>query len=308
MIAFFAAAVIAATPLLFATLGELLTEKSGSLNLGVEGMMLIGAVIGFVTGYSTGSAVLALIGAFVAGAAGGLIFAVVTVTLRANQVVTGLTLTIFGGGVARFLGDDLIGLSVPLSVQAVFKPVAIPLLSAIPALGPIFFKQDIFVYLGYLCVVLVAIYLYRTRTGLNMRAVGENTAAADAAGIPVTLHKYVHICLGGGLCGLGGAYLALVTVPMWQADVVNGRGWIAVALVIFASWNPIKAFLGSYLFGGLSILGLRLQSAGIHISQYLVDLFPYLACIVIVVISTHKNRKEDLPPANLSVPYFREER
>ncbi|MDR1412588.1 MAG: ABC transporter permease [Actinomycetes bacterium] len=308
MIAFLAAAVIAATPLLFATLGELLTEKSGSLNLGVEGMMLLGAVVGFLSGYHTGNAVLALVGAWVAGAAGGALFALLTVSLRANQTVTGLTLTIFGSGVARFLGDDLIGLSVPAAVQRVFKPVALPLLSRIPGLGPVLFSQDVFVYLGYVCVVLVALYLYRTRPGYNVRAVGENAAAADAAGIHVTAHKYAHIIVGGGLCGLGGAYLALVTVPMWQADVVNGRGWIAVALVIFASWNPFKAFVGAYLFGALSILGLRLQSAGIHLSQYLVDLFPYLACIVIVVISTHKNRREDLPPANLSVPYFREER
>jgi simple sugar transport system permease protein len=299
---------IAATPLLFATLGELLTEKSGSTNLGVEGMMLVGAVVGFLAGYHSGSAALALLGAFVAGAACGGLFAVLTVSLRTNQVVTGLTLTIFGSGVARFLGDGVIGLSVPQSVQTVFKPIALPLLSRIPALGPILFKQDLFVYLGYICTAALAVYLYKTKAGLNMRAVGENTAAADASGIHINLHKYIHIMVGGGLCGLGGAYLSLVTVPMWQADVVNGRGWIAVALVIFASWNPLKAFAGSYLFGALSIVGLRLQSAGIHVSQYLVDLFPYLACIIIVIISTHKNRKEDLPPANLTIPYFREER
>lgn len=305
---FLAATIVAATPLLFATLGELLTEKSGSLNLGVEGMMLMGAVIGFMTAYNTGNPGLAMLGAFFAGGMGGLIFAVLTVSLRANQVVTGLTLTIFGAGFSSFVGDHMIGFSVPLGVQAFFEKTAIPVLSDIPFFGPVFFRQDVFVYFGYLMVILMAIYMYKTKTGLNMRAVGENTAAADASGVNVNLHKYSHIIVGGGLCGLGGAYLALVTVPIWQADVVVGRGWIAVALVIFASWNPIKAFGGAFLFGALSILGLRLQGMGIHISQYLVDMLPYLATIIIVIISTRKNKKENQPPGNLTVPYFREER
>jgi simple sugar transport system permease protein len=308
MTGFLAAAVIAATPLLFATLGELITEKSGSLNLGVEGMMLMGAVIGFVTAYGTGNPAAAMLCAFAAGGMGALIFAVVTVSLQANQVVTGLTLTIFGSGFSSFVGDKMIGQSVPASVLSFFAPFKIPLLGDIPFIGPILFRHDFFVYLGYVMVAVLSVYLYRTRTGLNMRAVGENTAAADASGINITLHKYAHIVAGGGLCGLGGAYLGLVTVPIWQADVVTGRGWIAVALVIFSSWNPIKAFFGAFLFGALSILGLRLQSMGIHISQYMVDLFPYVATIIIVIISTHKNRKEDLPPGNLSEPYFRENR
>lgn len=308
MINFLAAAIIAATPLLFATLGELITEKSGSLNLGVEGMMLMGAVVGFLAALSTGNPFLALMGAFAAGGLGALIFALVTVTLKGNQVVTGLTLTIFGAGFSSFIGDGKIGQTVPAAVQAFFAPLKIPLLGDIPWIGPIFFRQDAFVYLGYAMVALLSVYLFKTRTGRNMRAVGENAAAADASGINITLHKYAHIIFGGGLCGLGGAYLGLVTVPIWQADVVTGRGWIAVALVIFASWNPIKAFGGAFLFGALSILGFRMQSMGIQVSQYLVDLFPYVATVVIVVISTYKNRKEDLPPANLSVAYFREER
>ena len=308
MTSFLAAAVIAAIPLLFATLGEVTTEKSGSLNLGVEGMMLMGAVIGFYAAFYTANPFLAVLGAFLAGGIGGLIFAFVTVSLRANQVVTGLTLTIFGTGFSSFLGDQLIGQSVPAAVRSFFTPVDIPLLSEIPFFGPVFFRHDVFVYFGYGTVILLTLYFYRTGLGRNMRAVGENTAAADASGINVTLHKYIHITLGGGLCGLGGAYLALVTVPIWQADVVTGRGWIAVALVIFASWHPVKAFLGAFLFGALSIMGLRMQSMGIQVSQYLVDLFPYVATIIIVVISTHKNRREDLPPAHLSLPYFREDR
>ncbi|MEG1931280.1 MAG: ABC transporter permease [Anaerovorax sp.] len=308
MESFLAATVVAATPLLFATLGELITEKSGSLNLGVEGMMLMGAVMGFTVGYNTGSPLLALLGAIAAGGIGALIYAVLTVTLRANQVVTGLTLTIFGTGYASFVGQPMIGFPTPPELKAFFAPVSIPGISEIPFLGTIFFKQDFFVYLGYVMIVIVSIYLYKTKFGLNLRAVGENAGAADASGVNVTLYKYVHIIVGGALCGLGGAYLGLVTVPIWQANVVVGRGWIAVALVIFASWNPVKAFLGALLFGGLSILGLRLQSMGIHVSQYIVDMIPYVATIVIVIASTHKNKKEDLPPADLSVPYFREER
>jgi simple sugar transport system permease protein len=306
--AFLAASIVAAMPLLFATVGELITEKSGSLNLGVEGMMLMGAVIGFIGSYNSHDPIVALLGAFVAGAGGALIFAIVTVTLRGNQVVTGLTLTIFGAGFSSFVGDPLIGKSVPFDVQAFFMKKAIPVLSDIPFIGPVFFRQDVFVYIGYILVIVAMIYLYKTNLGLKVRAVGECTAAADASGIPVNLYKYVHILIGGGLCGLGGAYLAIVYVPMWQADVVIGRGWIAVALVIFASWNPAKAFIGSFLFGALSILGYWFQSFGLHISQYLVDMFPYAATILVVIFATHKNRKEDLPPADLSVPYFREER
>ncbi|MDR3072957.1 MAG: ABC transporter permease [Clostridiales Family XIII bacterium] len=295
-------------PLLFATLGEILTEKSGSLNLGVEGMMLMGAVFGFSTVYNTGNPFLALCAAFLAGAVGAFIFALITVTFQGNQVVTGLTLTIFGAGFSRFVGDHMIGSSVPRAAQDFFGKVKIPLLGDIPFVGQIFFRQDVFVYLGYIMVAVLSVYIYKTRPGLNMKAVGENTAAADASGIPVNLYKYLHIVAGGGLCGLGGAYLGIVSVPMWQEDVVTGRGWIAVALVILAGWNPIKALVGSFVFGALSILGLWQGSMGIHISQDIVNMFPYLATILIVIISTHKNRKEDRPPGNLSDPYFREER
>ena len=305
---FLIAAVAASTPLILATLGELITEKSGSLNLGVEGMMLMGAVIGFMVGYNTGNPILALLGAMAAGAGGALIFAVITVSLRANQVVTGLTLTIFGKGFASFLGQPMLGFVEPKSISAFFVKTKIPLLSGIPYIGNIFFNQDILVYTCYILVILLTVYMHKTRLGLNMRATGENTAAADASGVNIVMYKYAHILLGGSLCGLGGAYLSLVTVPVWQSDVVVGRGWIAVALVIFAAWNPVKAFFASLIFGALSILGLRMQSLGLSISQDLVDMLPYIATILIVIVSTYRNRKEDKPPANLSIPYFREER
>ncbi|MDD4564729.1 MAG: ABC transporter permease [Eubacteriales bacterium] len=308
MTAFLAAAVVAGTPLLFATLGELITEKAGNLNLGVEGMMLMGAVMGFAVGLWTGNPYLALLGAMGAGASGAAIYAILTVSLRANQVVTGLTLTIFGIGFASFVGKSFMGVPASASVKSVFATLEIPLLSKISIIGPVFFRQDILIYFGYLITICASVYLWKTKNGLNLKAVGENAAAADASGINVNLYKYVHIILGGALCGLGGAYMSLVTVPVWQENVVAGRGWIAVALVIFASWKPSRALIGAFLFGGLNILGYRLQSMGIHVSQYIVDMVPYLATILIVIISTRKNRKEDMGPADLSNPYFREDR
>jgi len=305
---YFAAAIVAGTPLLFATLGELLTEKAGNLNLGVEGLMMMGAIIGFIVGSRTQNPYLAILGAMVAGSFGSAIYAFLTVSLRANQVVCGLTLTIFGEGFASFLGQNVMGSVIPAPIKSFFAVRPIPILSNIPFIGPIFFKQDIFVYFGYFMIILSTIYLFKTKKGLNLRAVGENAAAADASGINVSLYKYVHIIFGGALCALGGAYMSLVTVPVWQENVVAGRGWIAVALVIFASWNPVKALIGAFLFGGLNILGFRLQSMGIHVSQYFIDMLPYAATILIVIISTRKNKKEDMPPADLSNPYFREER
>ncbi|MBQ3123267.1 MAG: ABC transporter permease, partial [Firmicutes bacterium] len=197
---------------------------------------------------------------------------------------------------------------VPSEVTNFFVKKSIPVLGDIPFLGPVFFRQDVYVYLSYIVVIVAAIYMYKTRWGTNLKAVGENTAAADASGINITLYKYVHVLIGGALSGLGGAYLSIVRIPLWQEDVVNGRGWIAVALVIFVAWNPIKAFFGSILFGGLSIAGMRLQVLGVGISQYLFDMIPYIATILIVILSTHKKRKESQPPADLSNNYFREER
>ena len=308
LITLFAAAIGAATPLLFATIGEIYTEKAGNLNLGVEGMMIMGAVIGFGTGFVTGNPYLAMLGAMLAGAVGGGIYALLTITLRANQVVSGLALTIFGEGFASFVGQAWVGHSAPETVKTLFRTVEIPGLSSIPFLGDVFFKQNIFVYLSYILVFGSLFYFKRTRWGNNLRAVGENAGAADASGINIEAYKYVHIIFGGALAGLGGAYLSLVTVPVWQEGITGGRGWIAVALVIFASWKPLKAMVGAILFGGLDIIGFRLQGMGIHISQYLIDMLPYLSTIAVIIVSTRKNKPEDKPPKDLSVPYFREER
>lgn len=308
MTLFLASCVVAGIPLLFATVGELITEKAGNLNLGVEGMMLMGAVMGFLVSYNTSNPYFTILAAALAGAGGALIYGFLTVSLRANQVVTGLTLTIFGTGFAKFLGQPYLGSAVPDNVSAFFAKASIPVLGDIPFIGPIFFQQDKFTYLAYILCALAAVYMYKTRIGLNLKAVGENTSAADASGINIKLYKYVHILVGGALCGLGGAYLSIIRIPIWQEDVVNGRGWIAVALVIFVAWNPIKAFFGSLLFGGLSILGMKLQVLGLDFSQYLFDMIPYVATIVIVIFSTHKKKKESQPPQDLSNNYFREER
>jgi general nucleoside transport system permease protein len=308
IIAFLAAAIVAGTPLLFATLGEIIIERAGNLNLGVEGMMLMGAVMGFLVGLKTGNVFAALLGAMVAGAFGGLIFAFLTITLRANQVVTGLALATFGSGFSTLIGKQLVGQTAPAAIKSFFKPYSIPLISKIPVIGPIFFKQDAFVYLGYILAVVIGVYLYNTSKGLNLRSIGENPGCADAASINITLYKYIHILMGGALCGLGGAYLSLVYIPNWQENVVAGRGWIAIALVIFSAWNPYKAILGAFLFGGLDIIGFRLQGAGIHVSQYLVDMLPYLVTIVILVIVSMKKSKRNAPPKNLGTPYFREDR
>ncbi|VDN49105.1 ABC transporter permease [Petrocella atlantisensis] len=306
MTSFLFAMIIAGTPLLFATLGEMLTEKSGNLNLGVEGMMLIGAVAGFGMGFYTGNGLLAIAGAAVAGALGALIYAFLTVSLRANQVVSGLALTIFGTGISSFVGTLFIGQKMPEKVIESFTRVKIPLLGDLPFIGPILFRHDYFVYIGYLMAICLGVYFYKTRFGLNLIAISENPSAADASGIHVNLYKYIHILFGGALCGMAGAYLSVVDVPQWQDNITAGRGWIAIALVIFVKWNPIMALFGAYLFGGLSIIGFRLQH--LSISQNLLDVLPYAVTIIVLILSSIRKSKEDAPPKGLGVPYFREDR
>ncbi len=308
IISFLHAAVISGTPLLFAILGEILTEKTGKLNLGVEGMMMMGAVIGFKTALITSNGPLAILGAAAAGGAGALIYAVLTVTLRANQTVTGLTLTIFGTGFASFAGQNLSGTVVPASVRAFFSETPLPLLSKIPVIGPVFFSHSVFVYIGYAVVFASWFYINRTKAGLSLRAIGENTAAADSSGIHVLTYKYIHIIAGGLLAGLGGAFLSLVYVPAWQENITAGRGWIAVALVIFCRWDPLKVFIGAYLFGGLDIIGFRLQRFDIHVSQYFLDMLPYLMTTFILVAASVKKKIGSSPPAELGNPYFREDK
>lgn len=308
VIIFLAAAVQAGTPLLFATLGEIITERSGHLNLGVEGLMLLGAVFGFYAGIVTNSPLFALVAAAIAGAMGALIFAFMTVSLRTNQVVTGLSLTIFGTGVSGFFGQRLVGMVLSDHFKAVFAKWPVPVLSHIPVVGPIFFNHNVFVYFGYMTALVLTFYLYKTRAGLNLRAIGENPYAADASGLSITMTKYTHILLGGALCALGGAYLSLVYVPAWQDGITAGRGWIAVALVIFSGWNPAYAVLGAFVFGGLDIVGFRLQKSNIMISQYIIDMLPYVVTVLVLIIGSVRTKSKLHVPEALGEPYFREDR
>ena len=312
---FLYAAMLAGVPLLFGTLGEVITEKSGSLNLGVEGMMYMGAVFGFMGGYLFASPILALVFAFLGGALGALCYAFLTVTLKANQNVTGLTLTIFGTGLANFLGESLITSSpsgaavVAENVKLAFRPMQWGALTTIPYVGKLLFNHSIFTYLAVGLAVLAGWYLNHTRLGLNLRAIGENPAAADAAGVSVDRYKYAHILLGGGICGLGGGYIALVTCGgSWTYNCVAGQGWIAVALVIFAAWSPYRAIWGSLVFGALSVLRLYIPNSVISIPPAVFAMVPFVVTCLVLVVSSIQMRKENQQPKGCGVNYFREER
>jgi len=308
-------AVQAGTPILFAVLGGILCEKVGNLNLGIEGMMLLGASVGFSTAISTANPFLAVLSAALAGSASALIYAFITVTLRGNQVVTGLVLTIFGTGVSGFLGKELTGKAIPDNIKNIFAPVEIPFLSKIPIIGKMIFSQSLYVLAAIVVAVLLYIYLNKTKIGLNTRAVGENPGAADASGINVNVYKYLNILAGGALCGIGGAYLSLVFISRWQDNITAGTGWIAVALVIFSTWNPLKAIFAAYAFGALRGISFAFQSTplpffkkDIFISSQLLSMLPYLATIIVLVVISMRKKKENQPPLSLGTPYFREER
>lgn len=304
--AILAMAVTAGTPILYAALGELVTERVGILNLGMEGVMLVGAVSGFSVTVQTGNHWLGIAAAMLAGGALALIHAFLTVTLQANQVVSGLALTLFGTGLSGYLGKAMIG--VPLANP--FREVRVPVLSDLPLAGAVLFKHDALVYMTFLLVPLLWFYIYKTRFGLNLRAVGENPAAADAVGINVFLYRYVHIVMGGMLAGIGGAYLSLAYAPSWLENMTAGRGWIAVALVIFATWDPVKALVGSYVFGGLDALGYSLQAMGlIRIDTNFLKMLPYVFTIIVLIIATREtSRRRVATPGSLGLAYDREER
>jgi simple sugar transport system permease protein len=303
---FLQTAVQTGTHILYAILGGILCEKVGNMNLGIEGMMLMGASVGYFTAITSANPALAVLAAGLAGSAGALIYTIITVNLRGNQIVSGLILTIFGTGVSGFLGKSLAGKPLPETVLHAFSPVSVPLFSRIPVIGQVFFVQSPYVLAGILLAIVVYIYLNYTRFGLFARSVGENPAVADISGINVNSYKYTHILAGGFLCGLGGTYLSLVFVPRWQENITAGAGWIAVALIIFSTWNPLKAIFAAYVFGALKGVGFKFQSG--FIPPKLLDMIPYLATIIVLVFITFRKRKEDLGPAGLGIPYFREER
>ena len=278
--------ITASTPLLLAATGELITEKSGVLNLGVEGMMLVGAIAAFAVASATGSGLFGILAAAAAGTAMALIFAVLTLSLMANQVASGLALTIFGVGISALIGADFVGFAIdPL------PSLSIPGLSAIPVIGPILFGQDALVYLSLAGVAAVAWFLARTRAGLVLKAVGEAHDSAHALGYPVIRIRYAATLFGGAMAGLGGAYLSLAYTPMWAENMTAGRGWIALALVVFATWRPGRLLLGAYMFGAITILQLYAQGAGIEIPSQFMSMLPYLATVLVLVLISRDRSK-----------------
>ncbi|MFC0167762.1 ABC transporter permease [Pseudoduganella danionis] len=279
LIAFLASTAGAATPLVVASMGELVTERSGVLNLGMEGMMLVGAVVGFGVTLSTGQMSLGLLAAMLAGMAMALIFGFLVLTLQTNQVATGLALTLFGIGLSAYLGRGLAGQTVTPMPHLEF-----PVLSQLPFVGPLLFRFDAMVYASLVLVLLVAYVLARTRLGLLIRAVGESPQAAHAIGYPVIGLRYGTVLFGGALAGLGGAYLSLALTPMWVEGMTAGRGWIALAQVVFATWKPRGVVVGAYLFGGVTVLQFHGQGMGLAIPAEFLSMLPYLATIVVLMI------------------------
>ena len=322
-IALIVAAITYGTPLLFGTLGEILTEKSGSLNLGVEGIMFMGGAIGLggVFYYekfaSAPNGVLAiLIGilcAFLAGGIASLIFSFLTITLRANQNVTGLALSIFGTGIGQFVGEYMrtreggfIAISNGLKVFFINSPFP-KALQELPVVGKILFSHSIFFYLGLLTAVAMFWYLNRTRSGLYLRSVGESPSTADAAGISVGRYKYLATIIGGGISAIGGmVHITTIAGCVWNHEGLAGVGWLAVALVIFCMWRPLSAIWGSVLFGALMILYLRLVIPFIPTQLY--KILPYVVTVIVLIVSSMRNNKEKQPPAGLGLSYFREDR
>ncbi|WP_068830868.1 ABC transporter permease [Pseudomonas sp. BMS12] len=287
------------TPLLLVALGELVCEKTGVLNLGQEGMMLFGAVIGFIVAFASGSLWFGVLLACLAGMLLASLFALVALGCQANQVATGLALTIFGIGLSAFVGAAWVGK--PL---AGFEPVAIPLLSDIPLLGHMLFNQDVLVYLSFALFALIAWVLLKSRLGLIIQAVGENPDAASAMGLPVMRVRTLAVLFGGAMAGMAGAYLSLAYTPMWAENMSAGRGWIALALVVFASWRVMRVLLGAYLFGLASILHLVAQGIGLSVPSNLLAMLPYVATIVVLVILSRDAIKTRLyAPVSLGQPW-----
>lgn len=291
--------ITAATPLLFASLGEMITEKSGVLNLGVEGMMLMGAIGGFIVVNQTDSALLAIIASALSGAALAGLFAVLVLVFQARQVPAGLALTIFGVGLSALLGQSMIGVA-----YSGLPKLAVPGLVSIPVIGELLFRHDIMVYLSIVMLFGVMYFMNRTRAGLILRAVGDSHDAAHALGYRVNMIRALAILFGGAMAGLGGAYLSLAYSPLWVEGMTAGRGWIALALVVFASWRASRILLGAYLFGGISIMQLHAQAIGINVPAQIMNMLPYLATIVVLVfISRDRIRVKLNSPASLGKPF-----
>ncbi len=312
LVSILAVTIRAGTSLLYATIGEIFTERSGILNLGVEGIMIMGAVMGFATAYHSGSVWVGVVAAMGVGGLLALIHAFLTISLQADQVVSGLVLTLFGTGMANFLGQKLGPGGAPLVglIGPKFLREPVPVLSELPFVGGSLFNQDLLVYCIYVLVPVAWFFLYRTRPGLHLRAVGENPYTADAMGVNVLNVRYFYTVLGGMLIGLGGAHLSLSYTPGWTEGLTAGRGWIAVALVIFAAWDPARAVIGAILFGGINAIQFRLQAAGTTIPASFLGMMPYVFTIVVLVAITwwESFSRRVGAPAALGQPFVREQR
>ena len=304
------AAIGLGTPLVFATVGEIITERAGNLNLGVQGMMLVGAVAGFWATFNTENLLMGVIVAMIAGAALSVIHAFASVTLRVSQIVSGLALTIFGTGLSSFLGETGSEPLVGEPSKATFEPILEGGLADIPILGPLVFGHDIMVYVSWLTVAAASYYVFRTRMGLSLRAVGEDPASAESAGVNVARVRYVHIMIGGAFAGLGGAYYSLALVPTWQNEPIGQAGWIAIALVILASWRPWRALFAAYLFGAAERIQFTLQTLGepwSNVPSNILAMLPFVLAIIAMLALTSGKRARFLgAPAALGLPYFRE--
>ncbi len=290
-----ASLMVAAVPIILAALGELVVEKAGVLNLGVEGMMIMGAICGFIAAVASGSVVLGFVGGALGGAALSLIFALLTQYLLTNQVATGLALTLFGLGLSSLIGQGYNGIKPPAAGDVPFGP-----LRDIPVLGTILFSHDLMVYLSIAAIAAVWAALKYARAGLILRAVGESHDAAHALGYDVIRIRIVAILFGGAMAGMGGAYISLVRVPQWTDGITAGAGWIALAIVVFASWRPWRVLLGAYLFGGITVLQLNLQAAGARIPVEYLSMSPYLITIlVLVIMSSGRGKGATAAPAAL---------
>ena len=296
-----ASLIVTSTPLILAALGELVAEKSGILNLGVEGMMIMGAVSGFIIGVETGSAFSGLIGSAVGGALLSSLFAFIVLVMKANQVASGLALTIFGLGIAALLGHPYTGIAPPK-----FQSFSVPFLEDIPGLGVMFFQHDFVVYFSLIAAIATWYFLKYSRKGLILRSIGENHDVAHSLGYKVIATRFISIIFGGAFAGLGGGYLSLVRVPQWTEGMTAGAGWIALALVVFSGWHPFRLLLGAYIFGGITILQLNLQAIGININIALLSMAPYLATILaLVIISTSRFQRNKGAPKCLGVSFVK---
>lgn len=291
--------ITASTPLLLAALGELVVERSGVLNLGVEGMMVTGAAIGFAVTATTGSAWLGLAAAIIAGALFSSLFGFLTLTIATNQVASGLALTLLGLGLSGMIGEPFVGVA-----GQKIETIAIPVLSELPLIGRVLFSQDPIFYLSIALTAGVGWFLFHTRAGLTLRAVGDNHDSAHALGIGVMRIRYLAVLFGGACAGLGGAHLSLVYTPQWVENMTAGRGWIALALVVFATWRPARVLAGAYLFGAVTIGQLHAQAFGIQLPSQLLSAMPYIATVVVLVIISRDQRLTLLnTPASLGRPF-----